>query len=353
MEESLFKKILLFLLKLINLILYKKDQIVIFSNDFESGNAIILYTYLKKRINKKIILLNVKDKNIINVHSLRGVYVLLTSRFIISSHSPFRFKSKKQLLIHLWHGIPIKNLDNYQYEKYIDIQCSHSKFVDNIYISCWNLKQKQLKHISEPIYDKLKCPEKFLTQWEKKRIQQVILKQRQNVLYVPTYRHSIYSKEGQKITEILREFLRVVEKNKDKNFIIKLHPYEFSKEENLKILEKCNNVKFSNLPTEDILPGSDFLITDCSSIYYWGIFLKKDILIFFPDYENYKETRGFITDFDRIVPQDIITYSYIELDLLLNNYNEENKNSIKELNKMIFPKDINSCKEILKIIQKK
>lgn len=64
----------------------------------------------------------------------------------------------------------------------------------------------------------------------------------------------------------------------------------------------------SDLPTERIFPAADLLITDYSSVIYEYALLKKPILIFAPDLENYKSERGFYLDIEDL-PAEIITES--------------------------------------------
>lgn len=64
----------------------------------------------------------------------------------------------------------------------------------------------------------------------------------------------------------------------------------------------------SDIPTERIFPAADLLITDYSSVIYEYALLKKPILIFAPDLENYNHERGFYLDIEDL-PAEIITES--------------------------------------------
>ncbi len=56
------------------------------------------------------------------------------------------------------------------------------------------------------------------------------------------------------------------------------------------------------IPTEELLPVADLLITDYSSILYDFVFFKKPFVLFSPDYDRYEVARGTYIPWDSITP---------------------------------------------------
>lgn len=56
------------------------------------------------------------------------------------------------------------------------------------------------------------------------------------------------------------------------------------------------------IPTEELLPVADLMITDYSSIVYDFLFFKKPFVLFSPDYDRYEVARGTYIPWDSITP---------------------------------------------------
>lgn len=66
--------------------------------------------------------------------------------------------------------------------------------------------------------------------------------------------------------------------------LTKVHPH----------LDSKNHISNTNIPTEELLPIIDILITDYSSVIFDYILLSKPLILFVPDYEEYKQKRGIL-----------------------------------------------------------
>ena len=127
-------------------------------------------------------------------------------------------------------------------------------------------------------------------------------------------------------------------------FIFKLHPDTLIKKR-----ESLNNILFyeSSKDIYPILPLSDLLITDYSSIYTDYLFLNKPILFFPFDKEEYiKNDRAFQFDYDEFTPGPK-AYNQQELErLILNILNDDHfANQRDKIKKLAFKYDDDKASE--------
>ncbi len=107
------------------------------------------------------------------------------------------------------------------------------------------------------------------------------------VLYAPSFTGNAADPECKGLAALRRVF----NKREDNYFlIIRLHP-------NLKKkYPKYWNEKVEMLPTEALLPVTSILITDYSSVLFDYCMFRKPFILFCPDVDEYKKTRGFYAD---------------------------------------------------------
>lgn len=72
--------------------------------------------------------------------------------------------------------------------------------------------------------------------------------------------------------------------------LIKAHPY----------IDQKSLVSNCKIPTEQLLPIVDLLITDYSSVLFDYLLLEKPFILFAPDYAIYSKTRGFYLEYDSL-----------------------------------------------------
>jgi CDP-ribitol ribitolphosphotransferase len=73
-------------------------------------------------------------------------------------------------------------------------------------------------------------------------------------------------------------------------FMIKAHPH----------VDAHGRVSNCTIPTEELLPVADVMITDYSSVMFDYLLYKKPIVLFAPDLKQYEEGRGFYLDYRQI-----------------------------------------------------
>src|SRR5699024_9340334 len=127
-EVYYMKKIISVIFKVLNIfnnMLYKRtDRIVLYSNLGFRDNVKAIYDYLieNKYNNKYKIICSINDrkdyknvsiKNVKFVNNYLGLFYFLTSKYFMYSFGKYPIKpSKKQEVINLWHGSPLKTIGN-------------------------------------------------------------------------------------------------------------------------------------------------------------------------------------------------------------------------------------------------
>lgn len=107
------------------------------------------------------------------------------------------------------------------------------------------------------------------------------------ILWAPTFRGSAGDPKlaGAQTIEQLRRDLP-----DDYYLIVKLHPHA----------QKSVAVPDSQMLTEELLAVTDILISDYSSVIYDYAYFGKPLILFTPDFEEYKKECGFYEDYDSI-----------------------------------------------------
>ena len=122
--------------------------------------------------------------------------------------------------------------------------------------------------------------------------------------------------------------------------LTKVHPH----------LDSKNHISNTNIPTEELLPIIDILITDYSSVIFDYILLSKPLILFVPDYEEYKQKRGFYIPLDSI-PGRIVKDGKKLYEELINEYNDFDKEKIVKFSKHYMGKcDGNSTQRLFDMI---
>ena len=310
------KKIIFYIIYLVNRILKKRNYLLFTSTPNYSDNSLAVYEFLYKVYkndfefiwlfeNKKEINL---DKEIVYVkrHSLRGLYYFFRSKYIFHTHGLYlNATTKQQIVFSLWHGMPLKriqylfpkDLTNIANRKLnINITIATSDLMAEIVSRCFNCDISKVKVVGLPRNDYLFDKLKFKNIPEDQKV----------IVWMPTYRDGINREEG-----VQYEFGLPIVNSKNyseinewcsKNnicIIIKFHPYQ--KINN--ILSGLSNIK---IVSEDIvdekkhfysyLGSADALITDYSSVYIDYLSIDKPIGFILEDYAKYKDDRGFVFD---------------------------------------------------------
>ena len=269
-------------------------------------------------------------------YSLNGIYHCLTSYLYIyttSSDAINFFTSGNSILVNLWHGVGVKNFINtnagigdekifckifapyvlkkpnyllvptYSQREYFKtlFSINEKQLIDDIYPRCAFLRQEKVElenHIR--MYE----PPETATTLKNWRSFDLIY------LYMPTWRahlDSTYLTQAFPDMEQLNETLRKV----NALLVIKQHPTI----KNNKIDKEYSHVHFINNKCDiyPLLPFTDILITDYSSIYSDYLLMDGKGVILYPfDLKEYEKTDLSLMDYEKNMP-GTRAYNFYEL----------------------------------------
>lgn len=125
-----------------------------------------------------------------------------------------------------------------------------------------------------------RCRETFFARYPQARGKKI-------ALWAPTFRGNAAMPR----LEGLEEIRRVAEALAGEwYFVIKAHPY----------IDVHGMVSNCEIPTEELLPVADLMITDYSSVMFDYLLYRKPLILFAPDLEQYEAARGFYIDYREI-----------------------------------------------------
>ncbi len=106
-------------------------------------------------------------------------------------------------------------------------------------------------------------------------------------LWAPTFRGNA----GVPRLEGLDVIQKIANELKDEwYFVIKAHPH----------IDRHGQVSNSSIPTEELFPVADVLITDYSSVLFDFLLYRRPVILFAPDLNEYEQARGFYIDYRSI-----------------------------------------------------
>ena len=339
-ENKLIRTIILFLLNCISFInefLPKnKKQILLYDslNNTLTDNTLGLLLYLKeKKLDEKYKIVccvpnskeeyiyGIKNKNIFS-----GIFAYLTSKYVFYSFGGMRINpSKKQIVVNLWHGIPLKKvgklnsndktLQNEQINDFTYVLVP-TEFFREIYKNAFGCNDEQLLISEQPrnyfLFKKNNVINKLGI--KKENFNKVIL-------WMPTFR---LSKDGRfkdtdNKTETMLPLLDTIDKiNEFDNFlaehnilvVLKVHGYSVVPDFECKNIIVVTNemLAAADIFLYEFIKDFDALITDYSSVYFDYLLLERPIGFIVDDFNEYKNKRGFtVEDPLSIMPGEHIT----------------------------------------------
>jgi len=299
-----------------------KETIILEShNDFDSNGG-AFYNYLIKhnfnekykivwflRNNKKIHGLphNVKTVSLLNP-SLKKIYYLYTSKYILTCHSVVGSKRADQLSYYLTHGaISLKNIKGkINLPKDLNYCLIPSKYFEEIFKDQYSIRGTNVQEaiLGFPSHDILYEP-------SNNEISKITNKEFiKTILWMPTFRKTIGFNRNDSLKEyptgipIFEDINQVEELNKylaQKNIllIIKIHPMQDLTKIKLKsysniIVLDGNKVKELDVDNYRLMKDTDALISDYSSVTFDYLHLNRPIAYTLDDKDEYKN--GFIVE---------------------------------------------------------
>lgn len=245
-------------------------------------------------------------------YSIKGLYYSLVAGVYVStvnSNHINYFTSGGSFKVYLWHGIALKSMTEskstpadgsllsricmpYAYEK-IDFFLSTTPMIDDQFIRTFHLSPEVLYHGMYPRCSFMLSPKKELVDYIKSNetpLMNKIIEKINNYskiyIYMPTWRINLGTDFLRYSIPDLPKLNQILYKH-NALFLLKLHPsmhYNPFKDGDL------NNILYieAGIDLYPILPFTDVLITDYSSIYYDYLLLEnKGAILYDFDYENY------------------------------------------------------------------
>lgn len=327
------RKIKTLFLYIFNLILWfvakaipKDEKIWIFGawfGDKYADNSKYLFEYISKNhpeirviwfTNKNGIIDNLKSKKleVYRIYSIKSIILGLRARYGIVVQSnlvdliPFMNNSKTKI-IQLWHGIPLKKIgydDKFteKYRKNSTLKQTIFPFLNENY----NLIIASSQEDKNNFISSFKNTKVFVTGYPRNDMLFTTGNNKEfTITYLPTFRDNI----GDKI-DLFSDYNFDIEKWNEilcKNKIvlnIKMHPVNKPKNELIEKYKSLNSISFmEEVDVAEILPNTDILITDYSSVFFDFLLTNRPIIFAPFDYEKYiTKDRELYYDYDEVTP---------------------------------------------------
>ena len=264
--------------------------------------------------------------------SLKGIWHALTSKywFFNSYVSDIMFAfSGGATCINLWHGVGLKRIEfnildgalaeRYQKRRFKEVffhpevfrrpdwLLTSTPFQTKMFATAFRIPESKCLEFGYPRNEILTLPREqcldFVGQYEPESTQRLISDLRQGgfnkvFVYMPTWRDSqrdlfTQSFDLDKINLILQAQQSLLLLKPHANMMVDASGFE-----------RFSNIRWIDAKTDlyPVLPFTDVLITDYSSILYDYILMKdKDVILYLYDYEEYIKDRDFFYPFDENV----------------------------------------------------
>lgn len=260
---------------------------------------------------------------------------------------------KKLVIIQIWHamgaikkfGYQVLNKEEGYRSKVANIMKMHcnykmvtctSKITRDFYVQAFQTEQEKILLYGMPRVDYLLGRvEKARENQERLLTKYPILKEKKNIVYVPTFRKGKQTK--------INELIQAVDTQKY-NLILRLHPLEMQEVDGKYTIGK-------EFETQDILRIADYIITDYSAIAFEAALLEKPVYFYLYDIEEYQQNRGLNVKLQEEIPH--ATFSNIQgiiQNIEKEQYCYEELYSFK--NKYIETVEFNNTEKIVEYIMK-
>jgi CDP-glycerol glycerophosphotransferase (TagB/SpsB family) len=266
-------------------------------------------------------------------HWLHSIYHLATSRYIMVDNyygflAAVHFKKGVQC-IQLWHASgalkkfgledeSVKYRSPRAKQRFLKVYSQFHKVVVGsdamaaIFIKSFNLKKEQILPTGVPRTDFFFNKIAVYNAKKKLLLKHPVINNKKVILYVPTYRdHELDHFTLQ--LDIGKMFAKL---GNDHIIFLRLHPaIQHSENFSKRYPDLIVDVSSGQYDLNELIVAADYLITDYSSIPFEFSLLKKPIIFFAYDLEEYNRSRGVIEGFESNLPGPVVrdTDSIIEL----------------------------------------
>ena len=302
---------------------------------------------------------NIENAKVVKYNGILYFYYLARSKYwIVNCKLPEHIlKKESQVYIQTWHGTPLKRLahdihinkdatfyrtkisreemtNSYDNDvKKYNYLISPNRFSTKCFKSAFKIDENKIIETGYPRND-------YLTNISKDEISKLKLKynipkDKKVILYAPTWRDNNFNNKGY-IFELKANFKLWKEKLGHEYVVLfKPHYLIISNYDSLDLEGFIYKVK-ENEDINELYVISDMLITDYSSVFFDYAILKRPILFYMYDLQEYKEeVRGFYLDINKDLPGKIFEDEDMLLKEIKNieKYKQSNLNRLDEFNK--------------------
>lgn len=242
---------------------------------------------------------------LVSKNTVQGFICFLLSRFVFFTHGHYWFAQSgtHQVIVNLWHGMPIKNIGtlllNQSELPFAHYSIATSDFFADVIGAAFSMQREQVFVTGLPRNDWLLQPDADSTTLKRGRAKLVA--------WLPTFRElwadnriKQIDTDGQASDALSLETLADLDyqlDGMDARLLIKLHPLDIKSQQAWPAYRNIDIYSDQRFRSEDrniykVLAGADALVTDFSSIAIDYIPTGKPIAFFAPDQSSYR--RGFV-----------------------------------------------------------
>ncbi len=246
-----------------------------------------------------------------HLHSLRGIWAYFRANCVFYTHGAlFNYAPpKRKMVVNLWHGMPIKKIWRGVRGSELPLSTyllSTSAFFSDVLIKASGFSPEKLLETGLPRND-------FLSMSRPESVENVA-RLRGNaqhlIFFMPTYRnsaHGFLTQDGTETNTVLglseadaQQLHSWLVENHCK-LLVKPHPMSinagkrFADDAYWAMVDE-QALFNSGLGLYELLAQVDLLVTDVSSVYVDFLITQRPQILYFPDMERYKETRGLLLD---------------------------------------------------------
>lgn len=253
--------------------------------------------------------------------TLEGNHLIREADYVVMNSYTFQQLPKRegQVFVNLWHGSGIKAHDYFDHKMNEGQAARMRRYFEKVDLMCVQSLDDRFRLCAMLQYDLRRC---YVTgqprldcvgNSEGKRKLEILFGERISgfdrlIFFAPSFRANMSTHSGSFCSDnIFRlddyddaEFKEFLEAN-HAGLIYKLHPIEqtaFSGREflmNPYCIELTDEMLFrADIRYDELLNGFDVMMSDYSSIAYDFLVLDRPIVYLIPDYEEYKQERGFV-----------------------------------------------------------
>ncbi len=274
------------------------------------------------------------------------------SKYILDTHGLYSMvkMKNKQKSVYLTHGMPVKKF-GFEYEndikngvQFADYALATSDFYRDVISRSMGIRMEKVLPTGLPRNDVF-----FWDDQKGELIHQTLSPQ--YILFLPTYRVSNdrNKNNGKDLNTgdvllggTMEEWLELNEALRSSQMKVVIKPHPLEKHNHLEKLKNLSQVIVINdewIIEKDfslnlIMKYSDRLITDYSGAFIDYLLTDKPILFYLPDFQEYKESRGYVIEnyLDNLPGKIVTQFSDIRWNLNTDEYSEKRKEARDRFN---------------------